>query len=306
MQLQSLAKLAGNLLVLGSFAFLFYLLSTLDFSTLKPLFSPSWIPIMISFSVLFSFLYFMMAEGWRRLLALVSRRRLDKRVIATYLKTVIYKYAPGNVFHFLGRHSLTKTHGLSHKSIAFANGVEILMQLFSVGSLIMIGVIFFDFSLDFGKYFELSKNKILLAFLLLFVVVFVVLLKKEYRQVLFQKESFWVLLRVFVYQLFFLLGSTSTLVLVYVVLLDVPFTFVMYLHTIFAASIAWLLGFIVPGAPGGVGIREAILVLLLPAIMMVSSELVLAGALIYRVITILGEGLTYIWAKLLENKEVSR
>ncbi len=305
MDFKKLTKIVGNLLVLVSFGFLFFILSKLDFTAVKEMFQLSWIPIMIAFSFLFSLLYLYMAEGWRILLVLVSGACLDKHVIYVYLKTVIFKYAPGNVFHFLGRHSLSKTHSLAHKSIAFANGVEILLQLFAVSFIIMIGTLFFDISLNIGDYLVLSKTKILLAFSLLIFIVVLVLFKKKYREVLLSQEALFSLTRVFLYQLVFLLGSASILVGVYYFLLDVPFTFSMFVQSVFASSLAWLLGFIVPGAPGGVGIREAILVLLLPSIMIVSKELVLAGALIYRVVTISGEGLTYFWAKLFEIKGVS-
>ncbi len=305
MDFKKLTKIVGNLLVLTSFGFLFFVLSKLDFTAVKEMFQFSWIPIMIGFSFLFSFLYLYMAEGWRILLVLVSGACLDKHVIYVYLKTVIFKYAPGNVFHFLGRHSLSKSHGLSHKSIAFANGVEILLQLFAVSFIIMIGTLFFDISLNIGDYLVLSKTKILLAFSLLVFLVAVVLFKKKYRETLLSPEAFFSLTRVLLYHLVFLFGSALILVGVYYFLLDVPFTFSIFVQTIFASSIAWLLGFIVPGAPGGVGIREAILVLLLPSIMILSKELVLAGALIYRVVTISGEGLTYFWAKLFEIKGVS-
>ncbi len=302
MDFKKLTKILGNILVLLSFGFLFFVLSSLDFTAVSAMFKLSWVPMIALFAALFSFLYLFMAEAWRILLALVAKACMDSHVIFVYLKTVIFKYAPGNVFHFLGRHSLKETHGLSHKSIAFANGVEILLQLFAVSFIIMIGTLFFDISLNVGAYITLSKIKILLAFSLLLLLASIVLFKKKYRETLLSLEAFFALSRVFIYHLFFLLGSASLLVAVYYFLLDVPFTFSIFVQTILASSVAWLLGFIVPGAPGGIGIREAVLVLLLPSIMMVSKELVLAGALIYRVVTILGEGLTYFWAKLFEIK----
>ena len=242
-----------------------------------------------------------MASAWKSLLALSSQKPLDKQVLAVYLKTVIYKYAPGNIFHFLGRHSLSQTHKLEHKTIAFANGVEILLQLFAVSLIIMIGTIFFDFSLDVGSYFSLSKTKLLLAFSLLILLSLIVLFKKKYRDMLLQKSALKILLTVLFKHLVFLLGSALLLVAVYHFILGVDFTSSMLVQTMLVSSIAWLLGFIVPGAPGGVGIRESILLLLLPTIMILPEAQVLAGALIYRVVTILGEGLTYFWAKLLKN-----
>jgi len=304
MDFKKLTEFVGKILVVVSFGFLFYILSELDFSAVMALFSPSWIPLIMIGAFLFSLLYFFMARGWKNLLELSSQSALDNHIMAVYLKTVIYKYAPGNVFHFLGRHSLSQTHALSHKTIAFANGVEILLQLFAVSFIIMSGTLFFDISLNMGEYLALSKTKIVLAFSLLILITLVVLLKKKYREVLLSRDAMKTLLKVLVNHLLFLLGSAILLVCVYHFILDVPFTFSVFVQTVFVSSIAWLLGFIVPGAPGGVGIREAILVILLPSILLVSKELVLAGALIYRVVTILGEALTYFWAKLFENKSL--
>ncbi len=301
MDFKKLTSFVGKILVVISFGFLFYILYKLDFSAVISLFKIWWIPVILLLAFIFSLLSFFLAEGWRTLLSLFCGACLDKHVISVYLQTVIFKYAPGNVFHFLGRHSLSKTHGLTHHTIAFANAVEILLQLFAVSFIIMIGTFFFDISLHISDYIALSKTKILLAFSLLIIVVFIALFKKKYRDTLLHREALVQLIKVFIYHLIFLLGSALTLVAVYIFLLGVPMTFSILIETIFISSLAWLLGFIVPGAPGGVGIREAILVLLLPSVMMVSKEVVLAGALIYRVVTISGEGLTYFWAKLFKT-----
>jgi uncharacterized membrane protein YbhN (UPF0104 family) len=302
MDFKKLTEIVGKGIVWLSFGFLIFILFSLDFSTVVKLFHLWWIPLILLLAFLFSLLYFFMAEGWRILLALSSSLCLDKHILYIYLKTVIFKYAPGNVFHFLGRHSLSKSHKLSHETIAFANGIEILLQLFAVSLIIMIGTFFFDISLNLGAYLSLSKTKIFLAFLLLLFIVLMILFRRKYREIILHRSALLRLLRVLAYHLVFLLGSAVVLVAVYAMLFGISFTFSIFVQTIFASSIAWLLGFVVPGAPGGVGIREAILLLLLPSIMIVSKEVVLAGALIYRVVTILGEGLTYFWAKLFKIK----
>ncbi len=302
MDLKKRLTYIGNVIVIVSFGFLSYLLYKLDFSTVLKYFQLSWIPLIMIAAFLFSLLYFVMAAAWKRLLELSSQKPLDQHIIVIYLKTVIMKYAPGNVFHFVGRHSLKESHLLTHKTIAFANGVEILMQLLAVSLIIMTGSLFFSFDLHIGEYLALSKEKIILAFLLLLVLTSIVLWKKKYRAVLLHKEGVYALFFVLCCHLLFLLGSATILFLVYALFFDVAFTWDIFSKTLIASSIAWLLGFVVPGAPGGIGIRESILVLLLPSIMIVSKEVIFAGAVIYRVITVLGEALTYFWAKLLTLK----
>ena len=52
-------------------------------------------------------------------------------------------------------------------------------------------------------------------------------------------------------------------------------------------SLSWIAGFIVPGAPGGIGIREAVITLLLAGIIPVSDALL--AALIFRFVNIIGD-----------------
>jgi uncharacterized membrane protein YbhN (UPF0104 family) len=56
-----------------------------------------------------------------------------------------------------------------------------------------------------------------------------------------------------------------------------------------AGCAAWLCGFVVPGAPGGLGIREAVLTLLLTPL--TGADTALLAALAFRAVTLLGDGL---------------
>ena len=71
-----------------------------------------------------------------------------------------------------------------------------------------------------------------------------------------------------------------------------------------AFCFAWLLGLIVPGAPGGLGIFEATIITLLDQFL--SGEIIIISVAIYRITTILAEatgaGLVYI-PKLLNFKQ---
>ncbi len=223
-----------------------------------------------------------------------QNRLLDNGIISVYLKTVIFKYAPGNVFHFLGRHSLVKTHGLSNRVIAFANATEIILQLISVGIIIFIGLLFFRVEIDFGYYFGLSFNKIMMAFALFVILLFVVVSQKKYRNYLFNYK----ILSIIYLQMLFLVGSSCILFLIYMIFFNINISFELFGSIVLISSIAWLLGFIVPGAPGGIGIRESILLLLLPSVLFLSKEELLAGAIIFRLVTILGEVFTFFLAKL--------
>jgi len=301
MDLKKLSTYVGNILVLISFGFLAFLIYRLDFSSTLNLFKLSWIPLIAILSALFSLFYFLIAYAYKILLEIISMKSLDNTPIQIYLKTVVMKYLPGNVFHFLGRHSLVKKCDLEHKDIVFSNGAEIILQLLGVSFMLFLGVLLFGFSLDLGEYIKLSQNSLFLAFSLLLVLVFGVVFSKKYREIFFKKSAMLGVFKVLTLQSLFIVGSSLTFVAVLYLFFGVDFSFESLIHTIFIAIIAWFLGFVVPGAPGGIGIRESVLVLLLPSVLLLSKEVVLSGALIYRLITILGEALTYFWAKLIEG-----
>ena len=59
-----------------------------------------------------------------------------------------------------------------------------------------------------------------------------------------------------------------------------------------AYSIAWVLGFLVPGAPGGIGVREMVLtVLLSPS---VGRDAVVAVSILHRLVTVAGDFAAYL------------
>jgi uncharacterized membrane protein YbhN (UPF0104 family) len=89
------------------------------------------------------------------------------------------------------------------------------------------------------------------------------------------------------YSLTFIL-SGIVLVLIYQYLLDVPIDSIGKVFVIISGFvISWLLGYVMPGAPGGIGIRESIMVLLFSPYF--GKENALFAAIIYRLITIIAD-----------------
>ncbi|TXK97006.1 hypothetical protein BMR11_10865 [Methylococcaceae bacterium CS5] len=59
-------------------------------------------------------------------------------------------------------------------------------------------------------------------------------------------------------------------------------------------SISWLAGFIAPGAPSGIGIRETILVVSLDKILLTGNGVLIA--ILFRLITVAGDVLFFVVA----------
>ena len=223
-----------------------------------------------------------------------------------YLLTIIAKYIPGNVFQYATRHILTKKLGLSHRAIALAAVAElailsasavllsILVIAFGVGApnfaslmpwegwdrwvtpiwMIAITVAIGGLSIA-GAYFFLSGsvlkkcNQLLAGYGLasmFFIISFVAL---------------WVVARLFIGA-----GEQSTISL---------------LTYLFVANIvAWLIGMLTPGAPGGLGVREVVFLALLAPLLGEPQALSIAVA--SRLITLAGDGLVSLVAYIATKK----
>ena len=108
------------------------------------------------------------------------------------------------------------------------------------------------------------------------------------------------LLKLFVLVLGFFIGMGSVEYFVFSSLLgmDIGFFYVVSLFTI-----TWLGMFIIPGAPGGIGIREFIVIALLSPIYGPDDPTI--GILIFRVVTVLGDAILLPIGTIFVPEEVS-
>ena len=68
----------------------------------------------------------------------------------------------------------------------------------------------------------------------------------------------------------------------------------LYITILGLFSLSWVIGFITPGVPGGIGVREAMMLMFLTGI--ASEEKILTSAIIYRIISVLGDLCSYGYA----------
>jgi hypothetical protein len=73
-------------------------------------------------------------------------------------------------------------------------------------------------------------------------------------------------------------------------------------HTVLGVfSLSWIAGFLAPGAPGGLGVRETVIVLMLGSA--VGEGPALGAALLLRMVTAAGDVLSFVYSFFLEKKE---
>ena len=240
--------------------------------------------------VSFTISQFLLSTAWRFLLMWWGVRDLSVAWChSIYGRTQIAKYLPGNVFHFASRQVAGKYCTGSQAAIAGASLYEILGLLITSGLMALAGM----------AYYHLPQSAItietLVAMVSIAVLVIIVISLCAQRLAIIKgiyppghKESS--VIKQFVpayscYAIFFVLYSGHMALLVDNISgIDFVSNFGRLLTVV---SIAWLAGYITPGSPGGLGVREALLVLGLSPIMGESDAIIAAFAL--RLVTVLGD-----------------
>ena len=211
----------------------------------------------------------------------------------------IAKYLPGNVLHFAGRQVIGARFGWPQGSIAAASLLEIALQVLLPCGLVLLLL------LVFGRWGMIGGAGAWLVpvFLLSLAGMAVVLFSSHLRPWL-PDRVLRVLARLtlphppamapaVVWYLAFFLGmclivcSLHAMVAGEIVLHQMPLLMVAFL-------ISWVMGFAVPGAPGGIGVREGSFALLGGAFFPMDTLAIVA--LLMRVVTLLGEGVIFLVA----------
>ena len=240
-------------------------------------------------SIIYGLSEFLLSFAWRRLLIWCGHKDISTKVCnRIYGKSQIAKYIPGNVFHVVGRHILGSQAGIKHIVLVGATIYEIL-GLLSISILIgFSGMVVFGLG---DIYFSLYQ--IILILLTTLVITSLAIALAPYLMslrgiILPYKgigDTVYNISKVYLLYFIFFLIAGLLLVIIVNTFLNINFIITAKLVVIF--SIAWVAGFIIPGAPGGIGVREAVIIFFITPIIGEAQSIAVAIAL--RFITLLGD-----------------
>ncbi len=228
-------------------------------------------------------------------------------VATQYLLANVAKYVPGNVVHYVGRNALLAERGYSHKQIAFNSLFEI--ALFAFTSLTIAMLTSFNYLIvQLDKYMDMKSIYLLLASLFIIGVIGITCILwylKKYKQELLAQYSEFItkklilrtLITILLYSVYFILLST-TLILVLYIIFNISFTFTVAIKIIGLFVVSYFIGMVAPGVPGGIGVREAVSIALISQY--VDEEILLIAVILLRLITILGDIISFIYGKILD------
>lgn len=245
---------------------------------------------------------------WTGILAVFNQSLGLFKGIRVYLITNIAKYLPGNVWHFYGRISAIRKQGGSTGAATLS---VVLEPLLMAASALLIAII----STLLGLIETSLSFPILLGQIIALMAVLIGIHPRILNPILHQMSNSkgdgeaakQVQLKTypllpFLGEMGFVLFRGTGFLLTVMALQTVTASEVPALLSAF--SIAWLLGLIVPGAPGGIGVFEATAIALLNQDSFSPATVLLAVAL-YRVISILAEAIAALLAwvgEMMRNK----
>ncbi len=244
------------------------------------------------------------ASMWHVIIS--SRFNLSlRRSLYIYGRSQIAKYLPGNVFHYVGRAALCKQFGVSLKDCGISISIETAIMLVVATLVGGTSAIIGGYSIGLPR-LEASP----MTLLALAVAVFAGYFLLRFRSALESYFAGWsaaftigrigrcVLLNVMAYLLFGLTLYLTLSLLWPAVAAPTPLDFAG------GFALAWVAGFVIPGAPGGLGIREIVLFTIYGPVLgaSVAAELFVVVRILTTGADLLVYGLTYA----LEPTELAR
>ena len=284
-------KFIGYGITLASFIYIFFLLKNIEFNNLQSSLKNFFLIKYCFFTFICALSNFILAFSWRYILEFLHQKSLPfGEIFKIYMKTFIARYIPGNIFHFVGRQLLGNKLGINHAVLALSSVLESFILLIVGSIFILTGFFqnFFNISI-FDRLYINNKKLLLLLVGGCFIAVIYFIYKKHLREIFgsfsIRRMGFWVKI-CFFYSLFlFINGVILFCIFFFMLKTDLKIN---NLPIIICAQVfAWMGGFITPGAPGGLGVREALLTMILSNILPATS--IIAGVLIFRLITLFGE-----------------
>ena len=216
-----------------------------------------------------------------------------------FTKSNVLKYIPGNIFQYVGRNELAVRKQFKHSDIALSTLIDVCWNILSITliAILLAGRSLYSYIIQ--QYKIIWKEMILILIVLFLVIILICFIFRKRK-----KELVIGLEKVFSIKLAKALGKNFLFYAVqgiinaglYVVIFSVisgkHYTVQNVALSMGAMLVAFVAGYITPGAPGGVGVREAVSLFLLAE--MIGESVILSGIIIMRVLSIIGDIFSFV------------
>lgn len=293
-----LASWAGTFLMIASLGFIarriFLTHEDVDFSV----FSDSGILMaLVSVALLEGVGIIMASLNYRAMVANVSGIKVRYPLaMVVYTVSNLYKYIPGGVMYVLGRNKMAiDTDELSHAKVGIATVLEGVT--IAIAAIFVAAVFSYRHSMYYIRQLEPSTWLVILVLLVIgLVVVLAISFREKLRRLLQRlKEDtrdlrFTVMLRRLVFAVILMILWAFTF-LATLILLGQDVTLRMSITVMGLYMLSWLVGFLTPGAPSGLGVREGVMLMFMAGTL--NEGILISAMVMHRLLTVAGDVSAY-------------
>lgn len=238
--------------------------------------------------------------------ALSGRRIPFSAAMPVYTQSNLYKYIPGNVFQYVGRNKLAADMDISHVDVAFATLLDIFFCVLWTGlaALVLLGGRIASILSEYGGKLLIVGGAGVLALAVLILIVRLKFRDKlaaylsRYAETLRRSDRKMIAKGAFYY-----LGQNIVSAAAYFACLTLIVGKSAGAEELIALTgafmFAWIIGFVTPGAPGGIGIREGVMIFVCGDRF---AEKVILFVLVMRIGSILADITAFVIGKICEPK----
>jgi hypothetical protein len=275
----------------------------IDYSSVLPL---KYMLLLFGEAWLFVIVAILSTINWNDVLGYFSKKAVRlKDSFPLYAKANIGKYLPGNVGHYVSRQVFGVSLGVTQKQLVISAILEIW---YSACSAFLLSVV-----LGWNQILDVLRGlfpnvNIVLSFaiflaagIVVLTLLYVILRKTKFFSdlvLLVQDRTFRFLLAKTVLRAV-LCSLINGVMLVIIMRMNVPLDFSSIVTVVTASAVSWLIGFVTPGAPGGIGVRESVLLFMLSPYF--PAEIVLTSSVVCRLAMVLGDVFTFLLGLFVKN-----
>ena len=225
--------------------------------------------------------------AWHSMLLNYAQKSFPYVVSYYYFsKTEIAKYLPGNIFHFLGRQALASKLHISQMQMA---KISFLFTFYLISSTLISSTIFAFLSHNIPTYILISM--ILSSITIIFIIIY-------------SYPSFPITKKL-IMNLFLGISVAFQGIMLGLIIMHQSdqITSSLFFQCASIYIISWLIGFMTPGASGGLGVREGTFIAISSFLHInISPDIIVFSVLLVRLINIFIDIIIYLSTFMLENK----
>lgn len=289
-------KLTGNILTITAVALIIKNLIQLEinFTELLQRGSLLWVVLLTTLNTV---ILLCSCLPWYLILNSVFENKIKFRDVQNiWNKSNLLKYVPGNLFQYIGRNQIAFEYKLSNKITALTTILDIAAN--TIGILVLVILLCFNWVIEWFNKFGSNRPIALFIAIIFFIIGSIIYQKNKKKKInkLFNIKIFVYSIGIYIF-LGLILGWIYYLILEQI--LNVHIEVNQIKNLVGGFQLSWLIGFITPGSPGGIGIREASILFFLGKTF--TADAVLQGIVIMRLINIIADLSAYAYSNILNR-----